>query len=302
MASWEIYEPTSGETRGPFTEDWVVDAIGKGLKRDSLIRPVGTEDWKGLRSHAPFAMALEAAGNASAAPAVAPTRSPPATPWTIRSLGIAGGGAAVLAVVVIVALSRRAPPVVAERPAVDAPAPVPCAAPPEAMASPPAPGPLDVIRTKMTMADALIVAAPLMVDEPEETSAGTLLFTAWSVDKLRWTDLAAAEHHDETTYGRVQKDVDKERMKRMCVHGSVIEIHAKKTDSGNFFVGLMQNYSGNLFHFYAVGSTDRVVEGVSAMFCGVVTGWYNYKNSGGGTGHAVEIVGMFPLPENRALK
>jgi hypothetical protein len=30
-----------------------------------------------------------------------------------------------------------------------------------------------------------------------------------------------------------------------------------------------------------------------------VTGRYDYHDSGGGTGHAVQVVGMFDLPENR---
>ncbi len=34
-------------------------------------------------------------------------------------------------------------------------------------------------------------------------------------------------------------------------------------------------------------------------FCGVVTGLFDYANSGGGTGHAVAIVGLFDIAENR---
>jgi hypothetical protein len=39
----------------------------------------------------------------------------------------------------------------------------------------------------------------------------------------------------------------------------------------------------------------------AARFCGVVTGLYDYSNSGGGTGHTADIVGMFDLPESKAL-
>lgn len=34
----------------------------------------------------------------------------------------------------------------------------------------------------------------------------------------------------------------------------------------------------------------------------VVTGNYDYSNSAGGTGHAVDLVGMFDLPENKPKK
>jgi hypothetical protein len=34
----------------------------------------------------------------------------------------------------------------------------------------------------------------------------------------------------------------------------------------------------------------------------VVTGKYSYANSGGGTGHAVTLVGVFDLPENKGTR
>lgn len=40
----------------------------------------------------------------------------------------------------------------------------------------------------------------------------------------------------------------------------------------------------------------------SARFCGVVTGLYDDSNSGVGVGHAVQMVGMFDLPENKPAK
>ena len=36
-----------------------------------------------------------------------------------------------------------------------------------------------------------------------------------------------------------------------------------------------------------------------ARFCGIATGRDTYANTGGGTTHAVRVVGMFDLPENR---
>ncbi len=165
----------------------------------------------------------------------------------------------------------------------------------------PKPNPLEVIRSRKTMGDALLVAGPLMVDKPNESNLGSLLFASWSVDHLRWTDVNV-EAHDETSYAAIQKDIDTERMKRLCATGQIIEIRAEKTDVGKWYTGLMFNMSRDLFHFHAVRSTEGVLKGVTARFCGVVTGWFDYKNSGGGTGHAVEVVGMFSLAENRAAK
>lgn len=51
--------------------------------------------------------------------------------------------------------------------------------------------------------------------------------------------------------------------------------------------------------FAAVASTGELVAQSSANFCGVTTGKYSYSNSGGGTTHAVFLVGMFDLPENK---
>jgi len=57
MPAWELHD--GSEQAGPFEEDHVVRMILHGIPPGTLARRVGTEDWKGLRTHAPFAMALE---------------------------------------------------------------------------------------------------------------------------------------------------------------------------------------------------------------------------------------------------
>lgn len=52
----------------------------------------------------------------------------------------------------------------------------------------------------------------------------------------------------------------------------------------------------------SVSSTGRLVEDSRARLCGFVTGKYSYSNSGGGSSHAVQLVGMFKLPENTGPK
>ncbi len=54
---WELYDGQA--TRGPFGEEALVAAIRAGqIPPAAQVRPVGAEEWKPLRSHAPFAMAL----------------------------------------------------------------------------------------------------------------------------------------------------------------------------------------------------------------------------------------------------
>ena len=84
MPRWELNDGQA-QTE-PHDEDHVIRMIQAGLPEATLVRAEGTENWKGLRSHVPFAMALErrASGGGSppsggyGAPAAAPY--PPAPP------------------------------------------------------------------------------------------------------------------------------------------------------------------------------------------------------------------------------
>ncbi len=151
--------------------------------------------------------------------------------------------------------------------------------------------------TKKSASEAFAVARPFMVDQANDTSAGGALFAVWSLEHLRWTDVAVT--HDETTFARVRKDVDAERGKRLCVGGAIIQIEAVKQPQGTLFDGLLLSVDGELHHFLAVKSTGDLVKNSTGRLCGFVTGRYDYSNSGGGTGHAIDVVGMFDLPANR---
>lgn len=128
-------------------------------------------------------------------------------------------------------------------------------------------------------------------------SDGTLAFQLWATSHMKWSDVSVEKN--ETSFAAFQKDPDEGRGKRVCVSGKIIQI-AKVDKRG--FNGLMMSGSGNLFHFFAVGSTGELVAQSYGQFCGVLLQKYDYSNSGGGTGHALSIVGMFDLPENRAKK
>jgi hypothetical protein len=118
---------------------------------------------------------------------------------------------------------------------------------------------------------------------------------------MRWVDVGVQK--DETSPALVRKDPDEARAKRMCTSGQLVQIAVVKLDNGaKLSEGLLESNAGNLYHYLGAGSSGELVEQSYARFCGVVIGTYDYSNSAGGTGHAVEIVGMFDLPENRPTK
>jgi hypothetical protein len=118
---------------------------------------------------------------------------------------------------------------------------------------------------------------------------------------MKWADVAVAK--DETSFALVRKDADEARGKRMCTSGQVVQIEVQKIPgAGKHSEGLLMSSAGNIYNFIAAGSSGELVERSYARFCGVVTGKYDYSNSAGGEGHAVEIVGLFDLPENKPKK
>ena len=153
-----------------------------------------------------------------------------------------------------------------------------------------------MVLTKITLADAFATAKPLMTDPPNEISVGTEALLAWAMKRMAWADVGVATN--ETSFAKVQKDIDAERGKRLCVRAAVVQISASKAIDGTTYLGLMGDRATGLFRFLAVKSSGDIVESTRAKFCGIVTGRHDYKNSGGGTSHAVEVVGMFDLPEN----
>lgn len=134
-----------------------------------------------------------------------------------------------------------------------------------------------------------------MTDTFNESSPGALLLAVWSAKNLKWSEL---QKLPSTKYSLVMKDPDEERGKLMCARGRVIEIQAEKTETGKVFTGGL--FAGTkIVRFIAVGSSGDLVAKSWAGICGVVIGKQSYQNSMGGTAHAVFLVGMFGLPENK---
>lgn len=219
---------------------------------------------------------------------------------TSTIVAVCGGTTvAIIAIMAAVMLPKRAPPITPERPAQVASAEPPV--PPQAPVRDPREATIladaEKLRASLTLGDAMRVAKPYMTDKFGESSLGTTMISVWGVQMLSWSEVAVAK--DETSYALVMKDADAERGKRLCISGPIIEISKDGVDNLRYFSGLMESAREDLFHFHAVKSTGNIVQGHRAKFCGVVTGEFSYRNSGGGTGHAVDVVGMFDLPENK---
>lgn len=132
-------------------------------------------------------------------------------------------------------------------------------------------------------------------DSENELDPGTFLLAFWAKEKL---SLAAVDvKKDETSYKLVQKDPGRERGKRACVRGRIIQIERAME---GLYEGLMFDQSQNVYKFYAARDTGEIVQGSWTRFCGVVAGKHMYSNSGGGTTHAVTMVGVFDLPSNKS--
>lgn len=137
-----------------------------------------------------------------------------------------------------------------------------------------------------------------MSDVSNTTSEGAVVFAAWAFNHLKLSDVLVAK--DETSFALVQKDPDEERGKRLCYGGRIVQITVVKTPFGKGYDGILANQRGELFKFLVAGRTGALVERSWARVCGIVIGKYDYSNSGGSTGHAIQVVGMFDLPENRS--
>lgn len=126
---------------------------------------------------------------------------------------------------------------------------------------------------------------------------GTAALALWSIERMKWSEL---QEIPVGKYAMVMKDSDSQRGSRICTGGRIIEISVDNTVPGSkVFLGGMYDDAGHIYRFIAVRSTGEIVANSRAKFCGIVTGQQHYQNSAGGVAHAVHLVGMFDLPENK---
>lgn len=161
----------------------------------------------------------------------------------------------------------------------------------------------ELMNEQETATAAFAFAKPLMSDVTIDAkkNEGGVLFARWASAHLAWTDVYVA--NDETSFGKIRKDSEEEIGKRMCISGSIIQIEVVKLDVGKkVSVGLLMSNGGNIYHFVNALSSGEIVQNKYARTCGFVVGAYSYANSGGGTSHGVDLVGIFDLPENKPAK
>lgn len=136
-------------------------------------------------------------------------------------------------------------------------------------------------------------------DSTNQIDPAAQVFAIWSVDKLYWDELNLIP---ETKRALVMKDPTSERGKRLCVSGTVTQISVERSTGEMLTIGILMTSSVDFVRFIAVRSSGEIVENTAARICGIVIGTNSYSNTGGGVTHAAMLVGMFDLPENRAIR
>jgi hypothetical protein len=155
---------------------------------------------------------------------------------------------------------------------------------------------MEQLAEETTLPGALKVIGPHFDDATDDLDPGALKFALWSASHLKWQDI---QQLPETKHAKVLKDPDAERGKRNCYRGKIAQIQVDRSAGTPVYLGGLVTGGGTVLRFAAVGSTGELVEDSYANFCGVTTGKYSYSNAGGGTTHAVFLVGLFDLPENK---
>jgi len=203
--------------------------------------------------------------------------------WTVLSIA---------SLCILVLSCSKADPV--PPPVKNTPAPVTEKAPPP---SPPEKTIKDKLEEAKTINEALAITKPLMEDKMDEISAGHLLLAVW-LDQHKDGFFQLLDGND-TSFAVAMKDPEEARGKRICVTGRIVQISVVKIAAGKFNDGIMWDSAGNLYRYTTVGTSGNLVESSRARLCGMLTGRFDYHNSVGGAGHALSIVGIFDLPQNR---
>lgn len=265
-----------GGVEGPFTEAQVVDGIQKGgVPRTARVCPEGTQTWVPVTG-SQFAGYL---------PSVAGAKPEKAFGMPV-GLAVLGALLIVVAVLMVLHEPKKAPP-----PLPEVPTPI-VAAPPV----PQEPSLRDRAIAAKTLPGAIALLVPLMDDTTGNLGPANAVLAEWMIAHA--VTLKEIEALPSTTAARVKKDSAAERGKRLCASGSIVEISVDRSAGTPVFHGGMTSEDG-IVRFTVVRSTGTLVESSYARICGVLSGRDDYDNSAGGVTHAVRVVGLFDLPENR---
>lgn len=283
-----LFARVAGESSGPYPESEIIELVSKYGDHVEIYEK-GPDVWvkasqSDFAQHVPANPQTPARGsNATANTQV--QASGGVSSLTVFGLGLAG--IVLVSTIVFVSSRSSSPP----------------AKPAEVKSYAPVPDPPPVERTlAQRLADstdvkgALALLQPSFKDTHNESDPAALLFAMWCTNRLDWNAFTLLA---ETTHAKVMKDPDAERGKRLCASGSIVEIAVDRSSGQPIYAGGLVTPSVNIIRFIAVRSTGELVQKSPARICGVVTGRETYSNSGGGVTHAVKVVGMFDLPENK---
>jgi hypothetical protein len=279
------YVAFDGKTEGPLEENAVAilaSAIGARLQ----VADEETRQWVPVMQSQFAANVPQAVSVADVAPLASPK-----VKQTSKAIWLILSGALVLVIALIAIALRPEPP----------PPPLPSVSP--AVAELPAPPKELTLQYKLAETSSLQLAVqllrPMFKDTQDEADPAARALALWCTQRLDWNSLSGLP---ETSRAKVMKDPEPERGKRLCASGTIIEIHNDRSSGRSIYSGGINTASFDIVRFYAVKSTGDLVEKSIARICGVVTGTETYSNSAGGVSHAVLVVGMFDLPENRQAR
>ncbi len=176
------------------------------------------------------------------------------------------------------------------------PLPAAAVATAEPLPSPREPTKAELLAVTRSLSGAVSVLRSSFRDFGNELDPAAAMLALWSAENMRWSEL---QRLPEVKHGMVMKDPELARGKLHCNSGSLVEIQVDRSGGAAVYVGGLLSNSGQWLRFVAVQSTGALVQNSPARICGVVTGLQSYSNVAGGMTHAVHVVGMFDLPENR---
>lgn len=167
--------------------------------------------------------------------------------------------------------------------------------------APPMPQPpsvQDQVMQSKTLQEALFFLVPHMENTSgSDLPAAAAVLAMWMNKKFWWNELMWMPDSKRV---EAMKDPISFRGKRICLSGSVVEIYADHSVDPVAFNGTIMTASFDTVRFIAVRSTRGIHENSPAKLCGIITGTQTYPTTGGGFSHALFVVGVFDLPENRS--
>jgi hypothetical protein len=287
-----LFAKVAGESGGPYDESKIIELVSSYGDHVEIFQD-GPKVWV-KASQTEFAQHVPANPRTPERSNVASTTAENEAPSKAPRILFLGVGVILFAVIGWVGFTsssnrtNESPPKATQSDTVT-PAPVEKAPAPEWT-------PADRLRDSTSLTEALGVLRPIFKDTTNEPDPAAYLLALWGTSHLDWKAIVGL---GETTHSKVMKDPEAERGKRICTSGSIVEIAVDRSAKTPLYAGGLITAAMNVYRFIALRSTGELVARSPARFCGIVTGRESYSNSGGGVTHAVKVVGMFDLPENR---